>query len=277
MTKPGIYPDLPFADYLAVDAANKSKLWALYNKTPAHCHDAEDEATPEMDWGTALHVAVLEPKRFETAVIRGPKDRRGGKWTEAAEANPTALVLPLQEFDDVCRARDSVMRNARVRALATQDGVSEASGFWIDPETQLLCRMRCDRYVPSLAMMADFKTTTDAGEEAFRRVAERMGYDLHHAMYSEGWTLAGGGAVEDFIFIAVERKAPFCHQMFQYKPAEVQRGRAIMRKALRRYAECKAAGQWPGYDEQIQWLEYKEWTHRDDALRGLYENEEDAA
>lgn len=274
---PGIYPIMPFADYLAVDAASKSRLHTLHSKTPAHCHAAEDEATPEMDWGSALHVAVLEPDSFTFCVIRGPADRRGKKWSEFVEAHAGCLILPEAEYDKVVRARDAVLRNPTVRALATQDGLSEASGFWIDPETGLLCRCRYDRYVPSLAMGADFKTTADASKRAFKRVAEAMAYDLHDAMYSEGWQRAGGGEVENFIFIAVERDEPFCHQIFEYEPAEKNRGRQIMRKALRRYAMCKASGSWPGYSDRVTPLAYDEYVHQRDALSGLYQEEEEAA
>lgn len=273
---PGIYPDLGFADYLTTDAASKSKLRELWKRTPSHCLAAEDESTPEQDFGTALHVAVLEPDKFPLAVVRGPKDRRGNAWKEALAEHASALVLPDHEYDRVLRARDAVMRDPQIKALATLDGLSEASAFWIDPETGLLCRMRTDRYVPKLALMADLKTTTNASLEAFARIAEDMLYDLHDAMYSEGWNRAGGGEVEDFIFVAIERDPPFAHQVFQYEPPERNRGRQIMRKALRRYAECKATGVWPGYPSGVTRLSYREFVHQRDAISGLYTEEEAA-
>jgi hypothetical protein len=269
---PGTYPDLSFEDYLRIDAASKGRLREIWKRTPAHARTHRGR-TPETDWGTALHVGILEPDRFDAAVKRGPSDRRGNKWKEALAEFPSALVLPDHEYDAVVQARDTALSDPTLRALASREGVSEATGLWIDPNTGLLCRMRTDRYVPSLALMADVKTTADAGEDAFRRVAEHMLYDLHDAMYSEGWGHAGGGEVEDFIFVVVERDPPYAHAIYQFDEPERNRGRQIMRKALARYAECLAAGSWPGHPAGVVRLKYKDWVHQADAANGLYQEE----
>ncbi len=223
-----------------------------------------------MDWGTAAHVALLEPDRFASAVLCGPADRRGKKWGEFLDANPGKLVLPEPEFDRVVAMQNTVMQNPTIRALTTRAGVSEASALWIDPDTQLLCRCRPDRYVPSLALAAELKTTTNASAESFARTAEQFGYDLQSEFYTEGWARAGGGDVEDFIFIAVERDPPFAHQIFQFDEPERNRGRQIMRKALLRYAECVATGVWSGYSPTVSRLKFGDWVHQRDGLSGLY-------
>jgi hypothetical protein len=268
----GIFPTMPFEQYLALDAASKGKLRTLYRKTPAHS-TVHRGTTPETDFGTALHVGILEPDRFDAAVKRGPSDRRGNKWKDAIAEFPSALVLPDHEYDRVVEARDAVLTDPTIRGLATREGMSEATGLWIDPDTGVLCRCRPDRYVPSLALMADLKTTAEAGADAFRRVAEVMLYDLHDAMYSEGWGLAGGGAVEDFIFIVVERDPPYAHAIYQLQEPERLRGRAIMRKALQTYQQCKASGCWRGYPSGVTPLKFSDWTHQADANNGLYQEE----
>jgi hypothetical protein len=261
---PGIYPTMPFSEYLALDAASKGKLWTLHTKTPAHCQ-AEREATADMDWGTAAHVALLEPDKLASTVLRGPADRRGKKWTEFVDATPGKLVLPEPEFDRVVEMQNTVMLNPQVKALTTRAGVSEATGLWIDPDTGLLCRCRPDRYVESLSLMADLKTTNDASPDGFRRVAMRLGYDLQDVMYTEGWNRAGGGEVEDFIFIVVERDPPYAHAIYQLDEPARLRGRTIMQKALLTYQQCKAAGQWPGYPAEVSRLTFPEWVYQEDA------------
>lgn len=269
---PGVYPDLPFDEYLRLDAASKGKLRDLWKRTPAHAQTQRD-STPETDFGTALHVGILEPDKFDAAVKRGPSDRRGNKWKEAQAEFPSSLVLPDHEYDRVVKARDVALSNPTLRGLASREGVSEATGLWIDPDTGLLCRCRPDRYVPSLALMADLKTTADAGEDAFRRVAEHMLYDLHDAMYSEGWNRAGGGEVEDFIFVVIERDEPFANAIYQFDEPERTRGKQIMRKSLARYAECKASGVWPGHPTGVVRLKYRDWVHQQDGQQGLYNEE----
>jgi hypothetical protein len=260
----GIFPTMSFADYLAVDAASKGKLWTLHTKTPAHCM-TEVEPTPAMDWGTAAHVAILEPDRFYADVLCGPADRRGKKWSEFLDDNPGKLVLPDPEFERVVAMQNAVMQNPTIRALATRAGVSEASAFWTDPDTGLLCRMRADRYVESLSMMAELKTTTDASPAAFRRVAMRMGYELGDAMYSAGWGLAGGGTVEDFIFIVVESDPPYAHAIYQLDEPARLRGRTILQKALLTYQQCKAAGRWGGYPAEVTALSYPDYVYSTEA------------
>lgn len=261
---PGIYPDLPFEQYLAIDAASKSKLWTLHSKTPAHCL-TETEPTREMDWGTAAHVALLEPDRFASAVLSGPADRRGKKWSEFCDANPGKLVLPEPEFDRIMAMQNTVMQNPTLRALTTRAGVSEASALWVDPDTGVLCRCRPDRYVESLSMMAELKTTNDASPDGFRRTAMRMGYDLGDVMYSEGWNRAGGGEVEDFIFIVVEREPPYAHAIYQLDEPARLRGRTIMQRALLTYQQCKAADRWPGYPAEVSRLNFPQWVYQENA------------
>lgn len=257
---PGTYNDLSLDDYLAVDAASKSRLWTLHSRTPAHCR-VQRETTPDMAWGSAAHIAVLEPDRFATTVLRGPSDRRGKKWTEFLDANPGKLVLPEPEFDDVVAMQNTVMQNHQVKALTTRAGVSEASAFWQDPDSGVDCKIRPDRYVESLALMAELKTTNDASPDTFRRTAMKLGYDLGDAMYSEGWNRAGGGEVEDFIFVVVERDPPYAHAIYQLDEPARLRGRTIMQKALLTYKQCKAAGDWPGYPATVSRLSYPEWVY----------------
>jgi hypothetical protein len=261
---PGTYTDLTLEQYLAVDAASKSRLWTLHSKTPAHCR-VQREATPDMAWGSAAHVALLEPDRFAAAVLRGPADRRGKKWSEFLDANPGKLVLPEAEFDDVVAMQNAVMQNHQVKALTTRAGVSEASAFWQDPDSGVDCKIRPDRYVEGLSLMAELKTTNDASPDTFRRTAMRLGYDLGDALYTEGWAAAGGGEVEDFIFIVVEREPPYAHAIYQLDEPARLRGRTIMQKALLTYQQCKAAGQWGGYPAQVTTLSYPEWVYQEDA------------
>jgi len=270
---PGIYTDMPFAEYLASDAASKSKLWTLHTKTPAHVAAAEDEATPEMDWGTAMHVAVLEPDMLSQRVFQGPADRRGKKWTEAVEQleaeHPGAVLLPEEAYDRMIAAQNAVLQNPTIKALATMDGISEASGFWIDEATGLLCRMRADRYCQKLALMADLKTTADASEDGFRSTSIRFGYHCHDAMYTEGWPLCGGGEVEDFIFIVVERDPPFAHALFQFEPDERSMGSRIIHRNLEIYRHCKATGRWPGFSERVSRFRFPEWVHTKESFKAV--------
>jgi hypothetical protein len=257
---PGTYPDLSFDDYLRIDAASKSKLHALYTRTPLHCL-AEKEPTPDMIWGTAFHLAVLQPDLFATSVVSNPHDGRTKAGKDFVAENGGKIIVPEDGYNRILAAREALLGNATVRALIEREGVSEATGIWTDPDTGVLCRCRPDHYVPSLAMIADLKSTANAGPSAFAKTAAQFGYDLQAEFYSEGWNRAGGGEVEDFIFIVVERDPPFAHAIYQLDESARLRGRTIMQKALLTYQQCKAAGSWPGYPATISRLSFPQWVY----------------
>lgn len=262
---PGIYADLDNDAYHGGPGISKSGLWTIYTKTPAHYRFAEREEKAHFDFGTACHFAILEPEKFETSVMRGPKDRRGNNWKDAqAEAtNSGRLLLTEGDYDGVLTIRDAVHADAWLNALiVSPHSEIEHSGYWIDPETGVLCRCRPDLYRADLGVMVDVKSTVDAGPGAFARSVVNYGYHAQEAFYSDGYR-ALGRPVEGFVFLAWEKKSPFVTARYELPPSIVEDGRQICRKALARYAECAAADQWPGYSEQITELTFKRWSYQE--------------
>lgn len=263
-TAPGTYDGIPADAYHASPGISKSGLWTLYNRTPYHYRHAPQVETNAQRFGSAAHTAVLEPELFTARYTRGPDDRRGNKWTAAqAEAASTGReCLTSGDYDDALRLRDALHKNPLVQRLV-KDARIEASGYWIDPETGELCRCRPDLYNPGLRIMADLKSTTDASaSEWVKRVAD-YGFHVQEAFYRNGWEIAGGGAVEGFVFITVENKAPFAHAVYELDLPSVAEGAAVARKALEVYRACRLADQWPGYAADVQALSLPRWAFRE--------------
>jgi len=275
--KPGVYLKLDNEAYHAGPGISKSGLWTIDQKSPAHYKfpAPRDEDTTQAiaakDLGTATHVAVLEPERFETAVHRGPADRRGNKWTDAEEycriEKKTLLVS--SAYDSLLALRDTIHADPWLNKIITSgDGVNEASGFWIDPETGELCRCRPDRYRRDIKLILDIKTAASAHPDAFARAAINFGYHSQEAFYTDGWQ-ACGQPVEAFAFLVLEKAnnaskfaSPYAFGVYELPPSIVEEGRAIMRKSLARYAECRKANRWPSYTEGVQELSFKRWNYR---------------
>jgi len=251
--------NLPFETYLQRGDVSKSTLWTLYTKSPAHAL-IEKEPSPAMQLGSAVHCAVLEPDTFDERFVRGPDDRRGVRWKEALDEHG-AKLLTSGDYDDALRIRDALQRDPLVRRLTTGDVWREVSGFWRDPETGLVVRCRPDAYRPSLRLMADVKTTTDARATTWRKRVAEFGYHAQEALYTDGWR-ACGMEVDAFVFIAVETSAPYAHCVFDLAPAAVDEGRAAMREALQTFAQCKAANRWPAYPSEPQSLDIPSWAYR---------------
>lgn len=258
----GIF-DMSNEAYHATSAISKSGLWTLHTKSPAHYKFGESKSSAAFDLGTAAHTAILEPEKLGSSIVRGPADRRGAKWTDAQGAADyeRKMLLTAGDYDAVLRIRDAAHKNPLVRKL-TAGAQVERSAFWMDEATGQLCRVRPDCYSPSLRIMADVKTTADASPQKWRRSVAEYGYHVQEAMYSEGWEAAGGGDVDGFVFIAVEKDSPHVVSIFELDRAAAAQGYEIYRAALSRYAECQAADHWPGYSDKVMCLDLPAWAYR---------------
>lgn len=263
--EPGIYPGIENDAYHAGPGISKSGLWTIYKQSPAHYRFAEREEKPAFDLGTACHFAILEPEKFEGAVMKGPKDRRGNNWkdAQAEAANTKRLLLTEGDYEAALTIRDAVHADAWLNALiVSPHSEIEHSAYWIDEETGALCRSRPDLYRTDLKVMVDVKSTLSAHPDDFARSVVNYGYHAQEAWYSDGHR-ANGREVEGFVFLAWEKKTPFVTARYELPPSIVAEGRAICRKALARYAECHRADHWPGYSNEISELSFKRWSYQE--------------
>jgi exodeoxyribonuclease VIII len=262
--KPGIYRDIPNESYHAGPGISKSGLWTIQTQSPAHYKFGVREEKSHFDFGEACHFAILQPELFEAKVFRGPEDRRGNKWKDAAEfcKGEGKLLLTAPDYDGVLTIRDAVHADAWINSIVTGGKpVIEASGYWIDEETGELCRCRPDLYREDLGILLDVKSTVSAHPDAFARSVTNYGYHAQEAFYSDGWR-ALNQKVEGFAFLAWEKKPPYAFAVYELPPSIVEEGRAMMRQALNTYAECKRGDRWPAYGEGVQELTFKRWAYR---------------
>jgi exodeoxyribonuclease VIII len=257
--------DMSPGEYHAHPARSKSYLWKLYNETPAHAELGVVETTKSMDLGTGVHYATLEPHLFEEKILRGTDDRRGNKWKDVLEeaAAYGKLALTSGDYDKALRMGDSARKIPIIRRIAESQILAEPSAFWTDSTTALECRCRPDIYSPAFEIMVDLKAGHDASPRGWSKIAADKGYHAQEAWYTEGWTKAGGGAVDGFIFLAIEDEFPHLSAVYELTPRAVDEGRAAMAKALATYKQCKEIGVFPGYPETVQELELPSWTYRE--------------
>jgi len=277
MTAPGIHLNLSSEDYHAGPGVSKSGLWTIAKSTPAHYKFGERKDTAAFDLGTAAHIAVLEPERLASAVMCGPEDRRGNKWKDAQlQADHFgALLLPESEYAKVLRIRDSADRSGTLRDLR-KGAMIEASGYAVDPETGVLCRCRPDGYHEGHNIILDLKTAQAGGREEFARATANFGYHVQEAFYSHIWSEATRAQTtrphlpDAFIFVVIEKTAPFIVSCYELKPAAVEEGRAVYRRALATYAQCMErealdmplVHAWPGYPDDPEPLDIPRWAYR---------------
>ncbi|HUQ93846.1 MAG TPA: PD-(D/E)XK nuclease-like domain-containing protein [Bryobacteraceae bacterium] len=262
---PGIHPNIPIEEYHAAPGISKTGLWTIYTKTPAHFRygiRAESNAT---DLGQATHLAVLEPEKFQSQVIRGPADRRGNKWADA-QANATnsrRLLLTASDYDKALTIGEAVRANPLLEKIL--DGTKakiEHTAVWEDKLTGTLCRCRPDTIREDMNLMLDVKTARDASPRGFQKAIAEYGYHVQEALYTQGWQYAGGKPIDAVIFLVYETEPPFLHALYELPPSAVAEGHAIARHTIDLYAECLKTGTWPGYSQEVTELALPRWAHK---------------
>jgi len=153
----------------------------------------------------------------------------------------------------------SVRAHPIAHRLLVTEGEAEVTLRWKDADTGIECKARVDRHLHRLRAAVDLKTTEDARLEMFRRTMARYGYHRQEAMYRDGLA-ALGEPVEHFIFVAVEKTAPYAVAVYSVDAGARAKGRASIHQDLRTLAECFGRDVWPGYDTGIQSLSLPEWS-----------------
>lgn len=262
---PGVAYDMPEGVYRAIPALGSSDVKALL-RSPAHYRaglEDESEATDAQALGTAVHLAVLEPERFEREVVTAPKfDRRttAGK-ADAAEferANAGRLILPGDAYDTCCRVRDAV-RGHPAAGMLLADGASEVVLQWADEATGTPCKARLDRLLPDHTVV-DLKTARDASPAGFARAIGQYRYAMQEAHYRAGARVALGVEPPLFAFIAAETAPPYAVGVYVLDDEALQAAEARVAEALARHAECRAADRWPAYSDLIQTITLPRWA-----------------
>lgn len=258
-----------FDEYRAIDAVNWSTLKQM-RRSPKHyqfivANPIED--TTRLALGRATHTAVLEPDKFalDYAVFRGPR-RAGKDWDAFCAANRGRTILKLDEYATALAMRDAV-RAHPIAGPILASGLPEQTFTWTDPETGLECKARPDWLATAAACFADLKTTVDVDADRFGALSARMGYHGQVAFYRRG-LLAHGLDLPPKI-IAVEAAEPHDVAVFAVDEDALYAGDEEVGELLRRVAECRESGKWPGRYETEMRLTLPAWAFPDEDDGGL--------
>lgn len=259
----GIHRDIPSARYHEprIGVVSKSALDQV-RRSPAHYRawlDGQSESTPALEFGTAFHCALLEPQRFaaEYAVQPDFGDCRKTENKNAKAAWMGAYAGRRLLSDDDSETIAAMVRSVRSHKLAGKmiaDGIPELTLSWRDQETGLPCKCRPDYYVKARRMAVDAKSAEDASPDGFKKAVAKYAYHLQDALYRDGFSSVGE-RVEHFVFVAVEKKAPFAVGIYTLGADAVAQGYSAARSGIERLAECVRADRWPAYDESILTIE----------------------
>lgn len=267
---PGIYAGIENAAYHGGEGVSKSGLDVLA-RSPLHYwakyidpNREQQEPTPAMRLGTAIHTAVLEPgefgKRYHVAPVVDRRTKDGkAEWQLALDQAETAGAELISNDDAItCMRIAEQVRSHPTARKVFATGQAELSCYWTDAETGLLCKCRPDWL--SLPLVVDLKSTDDASASGFQRSAWNYRYWVQAAWYLDGIEQATGQRPEAFVFGAFEKAAPYASAFYFADESMIDMGRREYRKLLRVLADCKASDRWPGYDTDVRPLGLPAWA-----------------
>jgi exodeoxyribonuclease VIII len=258
-------------DYHAHPAVSKSHLdqvarsplhyWARYLDP----NRVAPEPTPAMAIGSAVHTHVLELDQWDARYVSAPDgiDRRTkmgkAEWEVFTTAATGRTVLSRADADLVMRMGHAVFAHPAAAMLLALPGKAETTHMWTDEATGLQCKCRPDWLTDDGRLLVDLKTTEDASPRGFARSIAQWRYHTQASWYLDGVEQSTGTRPEQFLFICVEKKAPYAVAVYAADAEMIAAGAQTAARDLDVLATCKAANAWPGYSDQIEPISLPAW------------------
>lgn len=251
---PGIY-SLSSNAYHQGPGISRSGLME-FKRSPYHyCYKyispdyKSESATPAQILGNALHTYVLEPDEFEKRYFVIPafnKVTKEGKerWQKIKSELGKKETLSANQYQTLQHMAASLKKNKLALQLIEKAEI-EQSLYWTDPDTGILCKCRPDILRNNL--VCDLKTAQDGSPRSFQYAAFDYGYYIQAAMIQEALKHLKQKIIKDFLFLVIEKSAPYAISIYQLDQASLDKGYHEFKTLLTRYQQCLKANDWPAY------------------------------
>lgn len=246
-----------------LDVASRSGKHFCFKKETQADKTKQKEPTPAMRIGSAFHTQVLEPHLFEKEYVFAPEDlsmrtKEGKKWKEEQkELNKT--ILTKEEGIIVAGMADSLVSSKVATNLFNNKGTAEQSFFWADSQTNLGCKCRPDFLFDDGSTIVDLKTTADASYKGFLKSISNFRYHVQAGWYMHGLEQATGTRPKRFIFVAVEKTAPYAVGVYEADVYMCVNGFEQSMVDLKRISKWMKDEYFPNYTEDIQQISLPPW------------------
>lgn len=288
--EPGVYKDIPFEDYVKIDAFNSSMLQKFMEESPLHFkykldNDLLYPDTDVLRIGRIVHEKILEEDEFKKKYVCEPRNWKEyeryltDKAKKDFEEKPHYIsmsntnaykelhkifngmtkqqlghdnfeVLRGKEWDMLNSIYNNFHKNNRLSSVL-KDSETELTVVWIDNITGIKLKMRIDINPQIEGYFADIKTTRSANPKWFEKDFEKNGYDFQFAMYADGYESIFE-PLKYIVFIAIEKEEPYyIHPFYLSRDSNWFRiGRYKYRDAIEKLNYCIKSGEWDGYYDE---------------------------
>ena len=250
----GWFDDIENERYHAGPGISSTGLRILA-KSPGHYSAYLEDGFEETDAlleSQAFHTYLLEPDQFNEQydVVHGVRSK---KMKEEAAAEGKKLITGKQSIN-IVHWHDAVMEHEEAAKLISATGPIEQSGYWINKESgpyRFFCKIRPDKRVPIIKTVVDLKTISTAKQPEvnleinFNRAIANYKYHWQAAFYLMGCSVLEKTKYQNFIWIVVEKEAPYQVCVKIADDAMLYEGEHNIKLLLHRYEECSRLGVWP--------------------------------
>jgi exodeoxyribonuclease VIII len=282
----GSYDNIQAEDYHRILGLTKSGLMML-RKSPAHfwhwMTSPAEESTKAMSIGTATHLAVFEPQKFDEEIVVVPDDapKKPTKaqmeakkpsedavsaiawWKDFYSKNEGKIILSQDEFAQVQGMATSVRSNKEVEPYLTHATAKvEVSIVSVEKVNGLdiVCKGRADLITMDGTVICDLKTCEDASADGFNKSFMSMGYWMQAAHYIAICRKAGI-PIQKFIFIAAEKHPPYCTALYELDANSMEKAFAIRQRLMENLSVCIANNEFPVHTKGVTSFTLPPWIN----------------
>ena len=214
--------------------------------------------TKAMADGTAVHAFFLERDKFDTDFVIKPADMRlntkaGKEW---ALEHQSKIIIDSELGNNLYEMEKSFM-DSPAKLIYDIKGQTELSYFWDDLGT-IKGKCRPDWISDDGETVVDVKTTTDASPRGFQKSISTWGYHLQLGWYIRGLRKLGL-PVEQFIFIAIEKTAPFCVGVYRADQEMINFAMKELDQLMPEIQTAMVSNEFPDYTPEITSIGLPPW------------------
>jgi hypothetical protein len=240
------------------DFISKSLL-DLVHKSPAHykayIEGEKNTPTSAMNFGSLVHSVVFDQDNYAIMPECDRRTKEGKAIYESflADAEGKELIVQLKDYEQAINIRNAVYAN-NIAVKLLEQGHAELPVFGKIEGLDAKCKV--DFLNTKYNVCIDLKTTVCSSPNEFSKSIYNYRYHVQAAFYLD-LTKA-----DKFIFIAVEKEAPFNVELYEIDAEAIELGRKEYLKDIETLKKCKESGNFHGYtvDNQIHLISLPNWA-----------------
>lgn len=234
-------------------------LLDLVHKSPAHYLayiEGEKQApTSAMNFGSLVHSVVFSQDNYAVLPECDRRTKEGKLIYDSfiSDNEGKEIFASLKDYEQAVNIKNAVFAHPKA-ALLLEQGTAETS-FW-GRISDMPAKCKVDFLNTKYNVCVDLKTTTCSAPDEFSRSVYNYRYHVQAAFYMD-LTKA-----ERFIFIAVEKEAPFNVELYELDNDAIERGRQEYLADIETLKKCKESNIYHGYttDNKIHIISLPGWA-----------------